>query len=71
MIDKWNSETYGSKNACWQDHADLWGKIQMQVNNGWFVPSSKEWAAFHKQLGITKSNYESKGLSDWYWSSVS
>ena len=69
MISKWNTEAYGNKNDCWQDHADLWGEIQTQVNNGWFVPSSKEWAAFNKQLGITKSNYESKGLSDWYWSS--
>lgn len=56
MIDKWNSETYGSKNACWQDHADLWGKIQMQVNNGWFVPSSKEWAAVPQ----TTRNYKIK-----------
>lgn len=69
MISKWNTEAYGNKNDCWQDHADLWGEIQTQVNNGWFVPSSKEWAAFNKQLGITKSNYESKGLFDWYWSS--
>lgn len=25
--------------------------------------------AFAGQLGITKSNYSSKGLSGWYWSS--
>ena len=40
-----------------------------QVDDGWFVPSIDEWAAFAGQLGITKSNYSSKGLSGWYWSS--
>ena len=40
-----------------------------QVEDGWFVPSIREWCAFTEQLGITESNYSSKGLSGWYWSS--
>ena len=68
MISKWNSKSYGEQNAC-SDHTDLWGNIQAQVNNGWFVPSIKEWAAFAKNIGITDSNYSSKGLKYYYWSS--
>ena len=68
MISKWESKAYGEQNACTQ-HKDIWGQIKTQANNGWFVPSRQEWAAFAGQLGITKSNYSSKGLSGWYWSS--
>ena len=68
MIIKWEAKAYGEQNACTQ-HKDIWGQIKTQVNNGWFVPSRQEWAAFAGQLGITKSNYSSKGLSGWYWSS--
>ena len=64
MIEKWNKEDYGA-----QDSDDMWNLIQKQVDDGWFVPSRQEWAAFAGQLGITKSNYSSKGLSIWYWSS--
>ena len=64
MIEKWNTEDYGA-----QDYDDMWSLIQKQVDDGWFVPSRGEWAAFAGQLGITKSNYSSKGLSGWYWSS--
>ena len=44
-------------------------KIQPKVNKGWFIPSKEEWSAFGEELGITKSNYSAKGLSNWYWSS--
>jgi len=64
MIKKWNKEDYGA-----QDSDDMWSLIQEQVNDGWFILSVDEWAAFAGQLGITKSNYSSKGLSGWYWSS--
>ena len=64
MIEKWNKEDYGA-----QDSDDMWSLIQKQVDDGWLVPSRGEWAAFAGQLGITKSNYSSKGLSGWYWSS--
>ena len=64
MISKWNSSAYGSQNA-----GDIWGAIQTQVNNGWFVPSSKEWAAFGSAFSITKDNRSSFGLSTYYLSS--
>ena len=38
-------------------------------SGGWYVPSRGEWAAFADQLDITTSNYSSKGLSNYYWSS--
>jgi len=68
MISKWNSKAYGEQNACSSGDTDMWGEIQAQVNKGWFVPSSKEWAAFAKNIGVTTSNYSSKGLG-WSWSS--
>ena len=34
------------------------------------LPSKEEWSAFGRQLGITKDNYLSKGLREWYWSST-
>ena len=68
MISKWEAKAYGEQNAC-ADHKDIWGQIKSQANNGWFVPSRQELAAFAGQLGITKSNYSSKGLSGWCWSS--
>ena len=64
MIKKWNKEDYGA-----QDSDDMWSLIQEQVDDGWFIPSIREWCAFTEQLGITESNYSSKGLSRWYWSS--
>lgn len=47
----------------------MWGQIQEEVAKGWFVPSKAEWSAFAEELGITASNYTSKGLSNFYWSS--
>lgn len=64
MISKWEAKAYGE-----QDYKDVWGRIKTQANNGWFVPSSGEWAAFAGQLGITKKNFKSKDLSGYYWSS--
>ena len=52
-----------------QDVNDMWGKIQEEISHGWFVPSKAEWSAFAGELGITKSNYYSKGLASKYWSS--
>ena len=52
----------------------LWGISAVQSgtwngSGGWYVPSRGEWAAFADQLDITTSNYSSKGLSFYYWSS--
>lgn len=68
MIAKWNNKDYGDQNTC-TNHKDLWGQIQKKANDGWFVPSRQEWVAFAGNLGITNSNYSSKGLTGWYWSS--
>ena len=67
VMTAWNSGTY-TQDAC-SSHKDIWGQIQTQVNNGWFVPSKSEWAAFGSAFSITSSNYSSYGLSDYYWSS--
>ena len=48
---------------------DLGGAVKNGYSEGWFLPSRGEWAAFADNLGIMPSNYESYGLSDWYWSS--
>ena len=69
MISKWNLEKYGDKDKD-SSHKDMWGQIQEEVNNGWFVPSRAEWSAFGGELGITLSNYGKFGLNDdYYWSS--
>lgn len=74
MISKWNAESYGAPNQCPIREPDMWGQIQTQVNNGWFVPSKEEWAAFGGELGISKDDSNEKyygnfGLSFYYWSS--
>lgn len=63
-----HGEPYGEQDKC-ADHKDMWGQIQEEVAKGWFVPSKAEWSAFAEELGITSSNYTSKGLSYYYWSS--
>ncbi len=68
MISKWNAPAYGDQDNC-SNHKDMWGQIQEKVNNGWFVPSRAEWAAFGGELGMTSSNYGNFGLSHCYWSS--
>ena len=64
MISKWNSKVYGD-----QSKNDMWGKIQTEVNKGWFVPSRAEWAACANELKILGSNYVKFGFSKEYWSS--
>ena len=64
---KWNDSSlpWGAHNS-----NDMWGLIQDEVSDGWFVPSKSEWAAFGAAFGITTSNYSSTyGLSSSYWSS--
>ena len=63
MIDKWNNEEYGEQNAN-QFYPDIWGKIQDEVNKGWFVPSRAEWAAFGSMLNVTETNCTEKGLEN-------
>ena len=65
MINKWNNQAYGPQNTR-DGYKDLWGKVSA---GSWFVPSKMEWATFAGELGVTKANYSSLGLSGWYWSS--
>ena len=64
MIASWNSSQYGAQNT-----RDMWGLIQDEVEEGWFVPAKSEWAAFGVAFDVTSSNYLTFGLSDYYWSS--
>ena len=54
-------------------YEDMWGAIQDEVADGWFVPSKSEWSAFGGEVlelnNITTSNYDDYGLSSWCWSS--
>ena len=67
IIEKWNAQAYGPQNNGdgRYHHGDIWGKIQEQVADGWFVPSEEEWIAFADELNITHSNYLRA-----YWSST-
>ncbi len=69
MIASWNAEEYGVQNDN-STYDDMWGVIQDEVDDGWFVPSKSEWSAFGSAFGITRSNYSSKyGLRSYCWSS--
>ena len=69
MIASWNAEEYGAQNDN-STYDDMWGVIQDEVADGWFVPSKSEWSAFGVAFGITSSNYSSTfGLSSYSWSS--
>ena len=66
-----NTETpYGTQNA-----RDLWAQIDL--TNGWFVPSDSEWDAFadvfdliyDSSSGEPGNDYTNFSLSDGYWSS--
>ena len=66
MIAKWNVSAYGE-----QSNNDVWGVIQAQVKQGWFLPSESEWAAFGAVLNITTENYSTYGLDGFgYWTSA-
>ena len=70
MIEKWNASGYGTQNACTDGYKDIWGQIQTKYTEGWFIPSTDEFSAFGGELGITKNNWEAKGLTnndEGYW----
>ena len=79
MIAKWNaagtSEGYTDSP---QNNQDIWKHIQTKYQQGWYIPSRGEWAAFADyftnktdlETKLTTSNYKiTYGLSKWYWSS--
>ncbi len=73
MIASWNSSEYGAQNDN-GTYEDMWGAIQDEVADGWFVPSKSEWSAFGGEVlelnNITSSNYDDYGLSSRCWSSL-
>ena len=81
MIDRMKNHSDTSKysvdygEATTGTYADVWGIIQDKANEGWFVPSRAEWAAFASYLNPSKTSgdtnyYVNYGLSSWYWSSA-
>ena len=79
MIRIWNNngESEGWTTGATQYEYDIWGKIQEKYQEGWYIPSKGEWAAFADFLAnrlenpLTTSNYKTiYGLSSWYWSSL-
>ena len=66
MITSWNAEDYGTQNGI-STYTDLWGIIQDEYADGWFVPSKSEWSCFGDVFGITSSNYSDFGLQFSYW----
>ena len=51
----------------WSDACNIKQKVDSVTFS---LPSKEEWSAFGGQFGINSSNYSSKGLSNWYWSST-
>ena len=79
MIAKWNaagtSEGYTDSP---QNNRDIWKHIQTKYQQGWYIPSRGEWAAFADyftnktdlETKLTTNNYNiTYGLSGYYWSS--
>ena len=61
-----------------QNNRDIWKHIQTKYQQGWYIPSRGEWAAFADyftnktdlETKLTTSNYNiTYGLSGYYWSS--
>lgn len=81
MIDRMKNHSDTSKysvdygEATTGTNADVWSIIQDKANEGWFVPSRAEWAAFASYLNPSKTSgdanyYGNYGLSSWCWSSA-
>ena len=69
VMNKWKNSLWGKQNDN-GTYLDMWGVIEEQFNDGWFVPSKSEWSAFGAALSIDKNNYYvNYKLRDWYWSS--
>ena len=78
MISIWNGEAVDEEGTPidWGEgnDRDIWGVIQEEVENGWFVPSKSEWSAFGHVFNISNSSsndtyYGNYGLSNAYWTS--
>ena len=61
MIAKWNAAGTEEGYAAEQTDNDIWKHIQTKYEEGWFLPSAEEWAAFLNELeitGTTNGNYK-------------
>lgn len=88
MVNAWNSEKYGKQNQgkteTWEPYRDMWDIIQNskfgtlydENNDGWFVASKSEWAAFINYVKTiigsqtNEWNWEEYNLSSGYWTST-
>lgn len=62
VLAKWKSEEWGTQNQN-SSAPDIWGKIENEINAGWFLPSKSEWAAFLSIYNIKNHDYHD------YWTS--
>ena len=80
IIAIWNKNGIGEGSylGATQDDHDIWKHIQTKYQEGWYIPSRGEWAAFayyftnneRVETKLTTSNYGTTyGLSSYYWSS--
>ena len=74
MITKWNNKSYGSQDGNTYGYKDVWGQIQNQLENGWFIPSFEEWSAFGWAMSQGKlkegvTSYSKLGFNNNCWSS--
>lgn len=65
ILNRWKDYSYGYS----LQNNDIWKYIENDINDGWFIPSKEEWAAFADRLDINTSIYKTYGLKDYYWSS--
>ena len=77
MIEKWNATgtNTGYQNSEKNDY-DIWNHIQTKYQEGWYIPSKEEWAAFadylrnRKNNPLIENNYNNiYQLSETYWTS--
>lgn len=68
MMNLWKRETGYQNMGNWDD---IFGAMQTEYNNGWFIPSKSELAALSNELNVTESTYNELGLNYGYWSSSS
>lgn len=66
MMNLWKSKKEYQNNGNWDD---IFGAMQTEYDNGWFIPSKSEFAALSNELNVTNSTYKVLGLYYGYWSS--
>ena len=64
VMNKWKNSSWGPQN-----NNDIWGVIEDKINEGWFVPTKTEWAAFLVSMRIDYTKFEDYNLEIEYWTS--